>query len=143
MGVFGRSDDEWDAIVEDAVNFLKDQARLRRITSYSELNGALGRHGHEMFDFAQENDRRAVGAVLGDVVARTIDDSGVMLSSIVAYIDRNDAGPGFYALAVQRGLLPSNATVDDKLAFWTSQVDKVHKLYARPPRNRSLQREGP
>lgn len=134
--MFGRSDDEWDAIVEDAIQFLKDQARLRRITSYTELNAALGRRGHRTFDFAEDTDRRAVGAVLAHVTQRTIGQTGTMLSAIVAYLDRNDAGPGFYALAVDLGLLPNTATADDKLAFWSGQVGKVHALYARPPRQR-------
>ena len=135
--MFGRSDDEWDAIVNDATQFLNDQARLRRLTSYTELNAALGRRGHQMFDFTQENDRRAVGAALANVTERTIGESGAMLSSIVVYIDRNDAGPGFYSLATQLGLLPNTATADDKLAFWSGQVGKVHDLHARPARKRS------
>lgn len=134
--MFGRSDDQWDAIIDDASAFLQDQARLQRITNYTEVNTALARRGHVPFDFSNERDRSAIGAVLGDIVNRTIGDTGAMLSAIVAYIDRNDAGPGFYALAVQLGLLQNNATADDKLAFWSSQVAKVHDRYARPRRRR-------
>ena len=132
--VFGRTDDEWDAIIDDAIRFLKDQARLRRLTSYTELNAALGQRGHRKFDFTHENERQAVGAVLSNVTQRTIGASQAMLSSIVVYIDRNDAGPGFYSLAVQLGLMANTATADDKLAFWSGQVGKVYDLYARPPR---------
>lgn len=132
--MFDRSDDEWDAIVADTQAFLEDQARLRRVTSYTDVNIALAAAGHKPFDFSTQRDRNAVGAVLGDVVNRTIGDTGVMLSAIVAYIDRNDAGPGFYNLAVQLGVLPNTATQDDKLVFWSSQVGKVHDLYARPRR---------
>jgi hypothetical protein len=78
-----------------------------------------------------------MGAVLGDVVKRTVGETRVMLSSIVAYIDRNDAGPGFYSLAIQLGLLPNTATADDKLAFWSGPVAKVHELYARPKKSAS------
>lgn len=132
--MFDRGDDEWNAIVTDTQAFLEDQARLRRVTSYTDVNTALAAAGHKPFDFSTQRDRSAVGAVLGDVVNRTIGDTGVMLSAIVAYIDRNDAGPGFYSLAVQLGELPSTATRDDKLVFWSSQVGKVHDLYARPRR---------
>ena len=130
--MFDRSDDEWDAMVDDAIAFIKDQARLRRITSYSDVNSAFARHGHRAFDFSNQSDRTAMGAILGDVVKRTIGNSRIMLSAIVAYIDRN--GPGFYNLAVQLGLLPNTATADDKLVFWSGQVGKVHDLYARPRR---------
>ena len=135
--MYDRSDDEWDAIVNDIVAILQDQAQLRRITSYSDVNSALARRGHRPFDFAIQSDRTAMGAALGDVVHRTIGDTRVMLSAIVAYIDRNDAGPGFYNLAVQLGLLPNTATADDKLVFWSGQVVKVHELYARPARRRA------
>lgn len=132
--MFDRSDDEWDAIIATTQAFLEEQARARRITSYSEVNSALAQAGHRPFDFSLPRDRNAVGALLGDVVQRTIGDTGIMLSAIVAYIDRNDAGPGFYSLAVQLGLLSNVATSDDKLMFWSSQVGKIHDLYARPRR---------
>lgn len=132
--MFNRTDDEWDAIVSDTVEILIVQARLHRLSSYSDLNAALHRRGHRAFDFGAQSDRAAMGAVLGDVVNRTIGDTRIMLSSFVVYIDRNDAGQGFYALAVQLGLLASTATAEDKLAFWSNQVNRVHQQYARPRR---------
>lgn len=132
--MYGRSDDEWDRIVDDAVSFLSEEARLKRITSYSDLNSALSRHGHVPFDFGLERDRAAVGMVLGDAVRRTIGDSGAMLSAIVSYIGQNDPGPGFYKFATELGLLPNTATADDRLAFWAKQVKAVHEQYARPGR---------
>lgn len=135
--MFGRSDDEWDRIVDDTVTYLSEQARLQRIVSYSDLNSALARRGHVPFDFDLDRDRSAVGMVLGDAVRRSIGDTGVMLSAIVVYIDRNDAGPGFYKFATQLGLLPSTATSDDKIAFWSQQVNAVHQQHARPARRRT------
>jgi hypothetical protein len=82
--MFDRGNDEWNAIVTDTQAFLEDQARLRRVTSYTDVNTALAAAGHKPFDFSTQRDRSAVGAVLGDVVNRTIDDTGVMLSAIVA-----------------------------------------------------------
>jgi hypothetical protein len=136
VAMFDRSDDEWDAMIADTVTMLEDQARLKRVTSYSDVNSALARRGHRPFDFANQSDRTAMGALLGDVVKRTIGASGIMLSAIVAYIDRNGAGPGFYSAAVELGLLPNTANADDKLVFWAGQVAKVHDRYARPPRRR-------
>ncbi|QZT60274.1 hypothetical protein [Mycolicibacterium austroafricanum] len=131
---FGRSNDEWDKMVDDAVAFLVDQARLKRIVSYSDLNSALARRGHVPFNFDLESGRTAVGYLLGDVVRQTIGDSKVMLSAIVAYLNRNDAGPGFFKFATELGLLPSTATAEDKLEFWSVQVGKAHERYARPSR---------
>lgn len=134
--MYGRSDDEWDRIVDDAIDFLTGRARLGRVVSYSDLNSALARRGHVPFDFENEADRAAVGAVLGDATLRTLGDPKTMLSAIVVYIDRNDAGPGFYKLAIDLGLLPNTATADDMLAFWSAQVRAVHERYARPRRQR-------
>lgn len=66
--MFDRSDDEWDASVDDTIEILRDQARLRRITSYSDVNSALARRGHRPFDLGAQSDRTAMGVVLGDVV---------------------------------------------------------------------------
>jgi hypothetical protein len=77
------------------------------------------------------------GAILGDIVRETIGESGVMMSAIVVYIDRNDAGPGFYKLAQLLGLLPPSATADDKLRFWSGQVKQVLEKYRRPRRVRA------
>src|SRR5690349_14771768 len=135
--MFGRSDDEWGRIVDDSVTYLSEQARLQRIVSYRDLNSALARRGHVPFDFDLDRDRTAVGMLLSDAVRSSIGDSGVMLSAIVVYIDRNDAGPGFYKFATQLGLLPNTATADDKIAFWSQQVNAVHAQHARPARRRS------
>ena len=131
--MYGRSDDEWDRMVNDAVSFLTEQARVKRTVSYSDLNSALATAGHVPFDFGLERDRAAVGAVLGEAVGRTLGDPKVMLSAIVSYIGQNDPGPGFYKLAVE---LANTATADDKLAFWSKQVNAVHDRYARPTRQR-------
>lgn len=136
---FGRSDDEWESMVDDTVAILAGQARLKRIGSYSDLNTGLARRGHVAFNFDLESDRAAVGHLLSDAVRQTIGDSKVMLSAIVAYLNRNDAGPGFYKFAAELGLLPNTATSEDKLEFWSVQVAKVHERYARPARHRRAQ----
>lgn len=134
--LFGRTQDEWEAIIEESIEILRAQARLKRVTSYSDLNSNLGRRGHRPFDFEQQSERAAMGSALGQVSRRSVGECGVMLSAIVVYIDRNDAGPGFYNLAVELGLLPNTASGDEKLAFWSGQVAKVHEMYARLPRRR-------
>lgn len=132
--MYGRSDDEWDRMVDNVVSFLTVKAQSERTTNYSDLNSALARAGHIPFDFGLERDRAAVGAVLGEAVLRTIGDPKVMLSAIVSYTGQNDPGPGFYKFATELGLLPNTATADGKLAFWAGQVKAVHDRYARPGR---------
>ncbi|OBA74855.1 hypothetical protein A5633_20270 [Mycolicibacterium elephantis] len=98
----------------------------------------MARRGHVPFDFGTESDRKAIGEVLGAATQRTVGDSKTMLSAIVVYLDRNDAGSGFYKLAVDLGLLPNTASADDRMAFWSKQVRAVHERWARPARQRSI-----
>lgn len=128
---FGRNDDEWTAIVDVTIDYLKGKAQRGQLSSYTEVNATIGQSGYRMFDFADPSGRNAIGAVLGNATKRTISESGAMLSSIVYYLDRNDTGPGFFALAAELGLLTRTASNKEKLAFWTEQVKKIHAFYRR------------
>jgi len=134
--VFGRSDDEWDLLLDNAITVLKEEAGRRGMTSYSKLSTELVRRtGQPAFDFSLERDRAAMGRLLGQVVEQTRAENGGMLSAIVTYIDGTDPGPGFFKLATHLGLLPPSPTKEDKLTFWSQQVARLHDYYA-PPRRR-------
>lgn len=49
-----------------------------------------------------------------------------MLSAIVHYLDQNDAGPGFYSLAGQMGLLPKGVTPPEDGSL-NDVFDSVHE----------------
>ncbi len=126
----GRDQSQWDSMVETAVRFLEEQARLGRTPSYTEVNSAIARRGgHPSFDFDQDSERAGMGELLGQVTRRKYDEVGAMLSAIVIYLNENDAGPGFYRLASVMGLLRSAASKDQKLDFWLQQVSLVHNHY--------------
>lgn len=128
--MYGRDELEWDELTTQAVRFLSEQARLERLTSYTELNTVLARRtGYSPFDFGSDRDRAAMGQLLGDCVDRTFPEINAMISSIVIYLNANDAGPGFYRLAVQKGLLSPKPSVYARDAFWSSQVRAVHDYY--------------
>ncbi|WP_282944533.1 hypothetical protein [Cellulomonas endometrii] len=118
--MYGRSDAEWEQLVAAGTEFLDECVRSGRTTSYTELtNKLVERTGTRAFDFSLEKDRRAVGYLLGQIVTRDFPTRRFMLSAVVRYSDSNDAGPGFYKLAQQMGLLKPNT---DRLAFWTEQL---------------------
>lgn len=124
---FGRDDSEWDDLVDETGTFLADQARLGRLTTYTELNTVLTRRkGYRPFDFSSDRDRAAVGELLGQVTERELPRVGAMLSAIVVYLNANDAGPGFYRFAEHKGLLRHNASASERDAFWAGQVSAVH-----------------
>lgn len=132
--MYGRDEDTWERLTDAGLDFLVERARLARTTSYTELNAALvGRTGGGGFDFSRADERAAMGELLGRIVARSFPTTGVMLSSLVIYLNDNDAGSGFYALAQQLGLLPPTASRAEREKFWIGQVNAVYDRYRRPP----------
>lgn len=121
----------WDQLTTAGETFLIERARLTRLTSYTELNATLARRtGLPGFDFDRQDERAAMGHLLGLIVARNRPATKLMISSLVTYLDANDAGPGFYALAQQLGELPRGARAGAKWEFWVGQVKAVHECYS-------------
>ena len=128
--VYGRSSADWSALTRAGLAFLVERAKLGRTTSYTELNSALARRtGVQPFDFSRADERAAMGHFLGLIVDETFPRTGLMISAIVLYLDENDAGSGFYALATELGLLPPRASRDQKFDFWADQVKSVYQHY--------------
>jgi hypothetical protein len=128
--LWGRSADDWDALVRAGLAFLVEQAKLNRYTTYTELDAVLVRRtGLRGFDFNRDDDRAAMGHLLGAIVDATFPRTGLMISAIVLYLNENNAGTGFYALAKDLGLLPPHASETEKEEFWVSQVKAVYKHF--------------
>lgn len=127
----GREESHWQELVDATAEFLAEQARLGRLTSYTEVNTVLHqRTGLRTFDFNQDGERAALGDLLGEIATANLPEVGALISSIVVYLGQNDAGPGFFRLASFLDLLTPNPTADQKLAFWANQVKKTHEYYA-------------
>ena len=132
MSLYGRDEDTWEQLTNAGLDFLIERARLQRTTSYTELNAALAqRTGLTRFDFDRADERAAMGELLGRIVGRTFPGTNVMISALVIYLNENDAGSGFYALARQLGLLTSTVSKDQRFDFWIRQVTAVHAHYRR------------
>jgi hypothetical protein len=128
--LYGRTDPEWDALTAEGLRFLIERAQMKRTTSYTELNTVLGQRTRiRMFDFDHESERAAMGQLLYSIVERERPSSGHMISSIVIYLNENDAGTGFYKLAQSYGVLPKNPSADEKLKFWANEVHAIHDYY--------------
>lgn len=125
MAWYGRSDEEWAALEEAGWEFLVDRARAKTFqpASYSELNQYLSEQtGVRRFDFSLDSERPAMGELLGRLSDRSVAEAGIMISALVQYADGTNAGPGFYQLAQQKGLLRTPASADQKTEFWIAQV---------------------
>ena len=131
---FGRDEADWDLLAEAGEAFLIERARLGRLTSYTELNATLERRTSlRRFDFGLQAERAAMGHLLGlIVVERNRPFTGLMISSLVIYLDGNDAGSGFYKLAQDLGELPPDALSSRvKEEFWVGQVKALYAYYQR------------
>jgi hypothetical protein len=132
MAAYGRDDDEWAQLTEAGLKFLIERAQLRKMTSYTELNAVLTRRtGCRGFDFARADERAAMGHLLWLIVERYRGDTGLMISALVHYLDANDAGSGFYKLAIELGLLKPGASQRAKEEFWIRQVNALYDRHSR------------
>lgn len=77
-----------------------------------------------------------MGHLLGLAVDEEHESTGLMISSIVLYLNENDPGPGFFTKGVELGLLARNATRDQRQVFWVEQVHAVQEHYRARRRNR-------
>lgn len=135
--LYGRTPTEWASLVDGCVRFLREQAALERTTNYTEVNQTLQRrHDTRPFDFDLDSERAAMGHLLGLAVDEEYESTGRMISSIVLYLNENDAGPGFFTKAAELGLLARNATRDEREAFWVDQVRAVQDYYRAQRRTR-------
>ena len=131
MALYGRDDLVWDELVRVGLEFLIERARLGKLTSYTELNATLVRRtGLPGFDFSRADERAAMGHLLYLIVELNRPETGLMISALVSYLGVNDAGSGFYVYAQDLGMLPRNASADQKFVFWTEQVTELHNYYA-------------
>lgn len=128
---YGREDDEWNRLEEEGLRFLLERARLGKTTSYTEMNVIVaGRARARPFDFDQDGERAAMGALLEAIGERNRPESGLMITALVNYLGENNAGPGFYAYAKRIGFLPKNASPDRQWEFWAEQATAVRDHYA-------------
>jgi hypothetical protein len=131
VALYGRDDLVWDELARVGLEFLVERARLGKLTSYTEFNATLARRtGVPGFDFSRADERAVMGHLLYLIVEMNRPATGLMISSLVSYLDANDAGSGFYGYAQDLGMLPRNVSAMQKLEFWAGQVKTLHEYYA-------------
>lgn len=132
--MFGRDEADWDVLASAGEEFLIERARLRKTTSYTELNTTLERRtGIRGFQFGQQAERAAMGHLLGLIVTeRNRPVTRLMISALVIYLGGNDAGTGFYKLAQDLGELPPGALSPRvREQFWIGQLNAIYAYYGK------------
>ncbi len=132
--MYGRSEHEWQDLEQTGWTFLKEKAAERRgdaahdpTVSYSNANEELAaRTGQPAFDFGQQAGRTAMGYVLGRISRNSSwPVSRLLISALVRYQGQADAGPGFFNLAREMGLIRGPLSDLERLEFWLHHVRQV------------------
>jgi hypothetical protein len=133
-GKYGRTEDEWQQLEQAGWDFLKEKAAERRgdtahdpTVPYNIANAELAaRTGQPAFDFNQQVGRSAMGYLLGRISRNcSWPVSKLLISALVRYQDEADAGPGFFNLARELGLIHGSLSDLERLEFWLRHVRQV------------------
>jgi hypothetical protein len=132
--MYGRTEDEWQELEQAGWDFLREKAAERRgdathdpTVSYSDANEELAaRTGQPAFDFGQQAGRTAMGHLLGRISRnRSWPVSQLLISALVRYQNEADAGPGFFSLALEVGLIHGPLPELERLEFWLRHIRQV------------------
>jgi hypothetical protein len=124
--MYGRTEHEWQQLEQARWDLLKEKAVERRgdaahdpTVSYSDANEELAaRTGQPAFDFGRQAGRAAMGYLLGRISRnRSWPISRLLISALVRYQGEADAGPGFFNLAREVGLVHGSLSDLERLEF--------------------------
>lgn len=129
----GRSDDEWERMMEVGRYLMVSTARSGGLIPYGEFNKALAEDADVApFDLARDGERNALGTLLADIVKDDPDRKKYMLSSVVALATLDGPGAGFYSLAEHLDHLEPGASAARKHDVWIEQTILTHARYKLP-----------
>ncbi len=106
--MYGRTEEDWQRLEDAGWEFLKEKAAERPgdvahdpTVSYSDANDELAaRTGQPRFDFDQRAGPATMGYLLGRISRnRSWPTARLLISALVRYQDKADAGPGFFSLS--------------------------------------------
>jgi hypothetical protein len=124
---YGYSADDWEELLRSGLDELREVARRRTLTSYTDLAGALvDRTGLEI----RAHDH-AFPHLLGQIATREVEAGGPLLSALCIYKGGNEPGEGFYAIARHHGRVPAwplNRAQKEKV--WVDEVSAAYARYA-------------
>ncbi len=120
METFGFSEAAWNAAKAEAKSALVERAKVRGMMPYSDLVRAIHSISFDAHDVR-------LNTLLGDLSTEESQAGRGMITALVVHkVGDMQPGPGFFDLAERLGHDPS-----DFLAFWISQVKKVHAYWEK------------
>lgn len=134
----GRSDEDWERMMEAGRDIMVRTARAEGLIAYREFNTALADEADvSPFDLSRDGERNALGTLLADIVKDDPLRNQFMLSAVVKLADR-DKGPGdgFYKLAEHLGFIEPGASRTTKEMAWAVHVGRAHEHHKNSRRRR-------
>ncbi|MHC5560944.1 hypothetical protein [Kocuria sp. U4B] len=132
---YGRPDELWERTRDVARSFIEDVNERKGETYYSAVNDAIKAAGLPGFNLSKSAERRALGALLGEISEESYNDYGVMLTAIVKYKGKDEVGGDFWNLAVYLGRLTSVPTPDEMKGVLDELIAEVHEHYPHRVKN--------
>ena len=129
---FGRTELEWEELEAVGWELLLDC--MVALTTYSDLNRDLAQiTGQPLWNFGNPADRDAMAHLLGRLADRSYSEciaagrEPVMISAVCKFLNKNDAGDGFYGKAHDLGLISDGMYKDKsgRIGWWAVHVGKV------------------
>ena len=121
--LYGFADAEWASGRAEMTEILRERARSSRgMITYGDLS-------QQLRSVAIDPHEPAMGHMLGEISVRESQSGRGMLSVIVVHKDGDmEPGNGFYECAESLGF-----DVSDRMAFWVSELHKVHAYWSKHP----------
>ena len=110
-------------IIDKTYNTLKEVASSKQLINYGQLYDQIG------VDSRDPRERRRGSDILTEVNKISLEEKGVMISSIVVLQEEQIPGGMYFGLAVEFEKLNEGASESEKLAFWQEECKKVFEAY--------------
>lgn len=114
---YGFSEKEWQEAVREIQSILIEVAKTQDIISYSDLV-------HQMQTTVVDPHSYALANMLGDVCTLEHQNKRPLLSALVVYKDKTEAGPGFFEIAKELGY-----SIQDKDQFHMREITKCYEYW--------------
>lgn len=130
---FGYTDDEWEVAIDTGYRILQGVAARQSMIDYTDLCSDIRTACGVEFvpgEFALPH-------LLGAISSRSLAERTVAITALVVYRsgpNKGDPGPGLYALAKEKGLLPKDATDRQKESFLVDHVKRSYETWQAPRR---------
>lgn len=120
---YGFTADDWADMVGAAYAVLAQTAQQKTTITYAKFCVRA--------DLRMAPNEHAMSALLDDLADRSLRDGGFILSAVLVQSDgEHQPGGGFFKYATRKGLLRKSPTSDQKLVFWTEQIQRAYARFA-------------